>query len=206
MLGICKSLLQKTTRSSTLISKTPNYAFRNYVTQAQRENLKKSEKNIDINIETHGLSASVPLDQMMLLRDDPLLSQLVNTIMREGKKTRAQKQVSQMLLEIKKATNSNPYKVLSDAIEMTSPLMATFSGKKGSKVIQIPKPLNLRQRRRKAILWILTESKKRGARSFHSKLSAEILAVINGTSGALQKKLALHKMVLANRAQVKANA
>ncbi|OLY79487.1 37S ribosomal protein S7, mitochondrial [Smittium mucronatum] len=176
----------------------------NYVTQAQRELLKKAERKVEISVTSTGISSNVPIDDKLLLRDDPLLSQLVNTIMRDGKKSRAQKQVGEAMLEIRKATNSNPYQILSDAIEMVSPLMTTVSSKKGSKVVMIPKPLNVRQRRRKAILWILAESKRRGARTFSTRLSTEILAVINGSSQALAKKLNMHKVVLANRAQVKA--
>ncbi|OMJ23929.1 37S ribosomal protein S7, mitochondrial [Smittium culicis] len=177
---------------------------RTYVTQAQRMLLKKAEKNVEILVSSKGISSNVPIDEKLLLREDPLMSQLVNTIMRDGKKSRAQRQVGEAMSEIRKATNSNPYQILTEAIEMVSPLMTTVSSKKGSKVVMVPKPLNVRQRRRKAILWILAESKKRGSRTFSGRLSAEILAVINGTSSSLTKKLALHKIVLANRAQVKA--
>ncbi|OMH84550.1 37S ribosomal protein S7, mitochondrial [Zancudomyces culisetae] len=180
----------------------PRVFAQNYVTKFDQAKIKEAQSEIEVDQGTIGITTIVPLEKRVLLREDPLLSQIVNTIMRDGKKLRAQRQVSDALLQIKKETNSDPYRVLFDAVEMASPLMATASSKKGTKNILIPKPLNLRQRRRFAILWILEEAKKRKVRKLHLRLSAEVLAIVNGTSNVLQRKLSLHKTVLANRAQL----
>ncbi|KAJ1675054.1 hypothetical protein EV182_002025 [Spiromyces aspiralis] len=178
--------------------------LRAYVTASQRKILSEVEKNsvVEVNPMTGMTPSGVTDDERRLLREDPLLSQLVNTIMRDGKKTRAQRLINDALRDIRRLTNSDPYKVLADAIELASPLMTTRSAKKGSKVIQVPKPLNLRQRRRRAILWILEACENRGERSMPLRLSGEIQAIINGNSQVLQKKQMLHKLVLANRANI----
>ncbi|OZJ04499.1 hypothetical protein BZG36_02257 [Bifiguratus adelaidae] len=138
-------------------------------------------------------------DQTFLLQD-PLMSQLVNTIMKDGKKARAQRLVSDALLDIRLKTNSDPYTVLSHAITEASPLIKLTSARKGSKVVQVPTPLQERQRRRRAIVWILEAAAKRNEKKFPERLSAEILAIINGGSSVLAKKQQLHKSALANRA------
>lgn len=134
------------------------------------------------------------------LRQNPIVSQLVNTIMRDGKKARAQRLVSDALQDIRLKTNTDPLVVLAEAVESASPILKLTSAKKGSKVIHVPTALRERQRRRKAIVWILEGAEKRPEKTFEARLSGEILAVINGASSALTKKNSLHKLALANRA------
>ncbi|KAJ2794396.1 hypothetical protein H4R20_006239 [Coemansia guatemalensis] len=136
-------------------------------------------------------------------REDPLVSQLVNLIMRDGKKMQAETLVKDALLDIRKHTNSDPFKLLSDAIDLSAPLMDTRSAKVGSKIIQVPRALNLRQRRRKAILWLLDSADKRGERHFPQRLSGELQAIVNGNSSVLPKKLALHKLVIESRSNIR---
>ena len=133
-------------------------------------------------------------------RQNPIVSQLVNTIMRDGKKARAQRLVSDALADIRVKTNTDPLLVLTEAIESASPMLKLTSAKKGSKVIHVPTALRERQSRRKAIVWILEGASKRPEKTFEARLSGELLSVINGTSSALTKKNSLHKLALANRA------
>ncbi|KAJ2748741.1 hypothetical protein GGI19_005986 [Coemansia pectinata] len=137
------------------------------------------------------------------LRNDPLLSQLVNMIMRDGKKMRAERFVQTALLDIREHTNADPYRLLSDAVDLVTPIMDTRSARQGSKVIQVPRALNLRQRRRRAIVWILETAARRNERQVHLRLSGELQAIVNGTSTILEKKLQLHKSVLANRSNIR---
>ncbi|KAI8391706.1 ribosomal protein S7 domain-containing protein, partial [Radiomyces spectabilis] len=131
---------------------------------------------------------------------DPLISQLVNTIMRDGKKARAQRIVNDSLKYLAEKSSSDPYTVLSEVIETASPLLKLTSNKKGSKVVHIPTPLRERQRRRRAIVWIIEAAAKRNDKTFAERFAAEVYDVSQGTSTVLQKKMQLHKQALANRA------
>ncbi|KAJ2696165.1 hypothetical protein FB645_006280 [Coemansia sp. IMI 203386] len=183
----------------------PGSSSRSYVTKQQIEVNKSVLRNagMEINPRTSVPEPLISLTDRQRLRTDPLLSQLVNMIMRDGKKMQAERFVQQALLDIRQHCKSDPYKVLSDAIETVSPLMDTRSARQGSKVIQVPRALNLRQRRRKAIVWLLDSAKKRNERSMYMRLSGELQAIVNGTSGCLEKKLQLHKIVLANRSNIR---
>lgn len=65
----------------------------------------------------------------------------------------------------------------------------------------VPIPLSEKGRRRRAINWILEASQKRaGEKSFSARFAQELAAVLDGTSTAYQKKDAVHRMALANRA------
>ncbi|KAI9491314.1 ribosomal protein S7 domain-containing protein [Zychaea mexicana] len=133
--------------------------------------------------------------------NNELVSQLVNTIMRDGKKARAQRLVSDSMKWLEKKNSvADPYGMLSEAIESASPLLKLTTTKKGSKAIHVPTPLRLRQRRRRAIVWMLESAKKRPEATFEQRFAAEVFDVIQGTSPALQKKAQIHKQALANRA------
>jgi small subunit ribosomal protein S7 len=131
-----------------------------------------------------------------------VVSQLVNTLMRDGKKARAQRLISDSMKHLSKkiTTESDPYTVLLEAIETASPLLKLSSTKKGSKVVHVPTALRDRQRRRRAIVWMLDASKKRGEKSFEERFAAEVYDVSQGISPVLQKKQQVHKQALANRA------
>ncbi|KAI9027556.1 30S ribosomal protein S7p/S5e [Phycomyces nitens] len=136
-----------------------------------------------------------------VISKDPLVSQLVNTLMRDGKKARAQRVILDSMKHLQKKTDSaDPYSVLAEAIESASPLLKITSTKKGSKVAYVPTPLRERQRRRRAIVWIIDAAAKRGEKTFEEKFAAEIYDVSVGVSAVLQKKNQLHKQALANRA------
>ena len=133
--------------------------------------------------------------------NNELVNQLVNTIMRDGKKARAQRLVGDSMKWLQKKDNvTDPYEMLYDAIDNTSPLLKLTTTKKGSKAIHVPTPLRLRQRRRRAIVWMLESATKRPEKTFEERFATEVYEVIQGTSPVLQKKAQIHKQALANRA------
>lgn len=149
------------------------------------------------------LAPSTPASSHVpIVPNDEVVSQLVNTLMRDGKKARAQRLISDSMKHLSKKidTNSDPYTVLLEAIETASPLLKLSSTKKGSKVVHVPTALRDRQRRRRAIVWMLDASKKRGEKSFEERFAAEVYDVSQGVSSVLQKKQQIHKQALANRA------
>ncbi|KAI9261099.1 30S ribosomal protein S7p/S5e [Sporodiniella umbellata] len=143
-----------------------------------------------------------PMSTVTVVPKDDVVNQLVNTIMRDGKKARAQRLVSDSMkhLEKKLGEDKDCYEALRTAIETAGPLLKISSTKKGSKVVYVPTALRERQRRRRAIMWMLEASSKRPEKSFEERFAAEIWDVNEGVSSVLQKKLQVHKQALANRA------
>ncbi|KAI8992608.1 30S ribosomal protein S7p/S5e [Pilobolus umbonatus] len=151
--------------------------------------------------ETAAQATPIEASNVTTVPNNEVVSQLVNTIMRDGKKARAQRLVSDSMKCLsKKIGEADPYETLLEAIETASPLLKLSSTKKGSKLVQVPTPLRERQRRRRAIVWMLDASKKRSEKSFEERFASEIYDVNQGTSTVLQKKQQLHKQALANRA------
>ncbi|KAI9301657.1 ribosomal protein S7 domain-containing protein [Cunninghamella echinulata] len=145
-------------------------------------------------------TTTVPKVNETSVPNDALVSQLVNTLMRDGKKARAQRLISDSMRHLEKKSQQEPYSVLTSAIEEAAPLLKLTSTKKGSKVVHVPTALRERQRRRRAIVWVLDAAKKRNEKTFEERFAAEIYDITQGTSSVLQKKLQLHKQALANRA------
>lgn len=131
-------------------------------------------------------------------------SQFINTIMRDGKKAFAQRILYKALRIIHERTLKDALSVFTQAIERASPLIRMVSTKKGSKSIQVPMALNERQRRRRAIVWILEQAEKRGERKWEERIAGELLAIggEEGESVVLQKKDQMHRQAVLNRANV----
>nr|CAG8465474.1 9945_t:CDS:2 [Entrophospora candida] len=143
-------------------------------------------------------------EDQKFLKEDPIISQLINMIMKDGKKATATKYVLDAALEIRKQTNNeDPYKVIKTAIEIASPLVDLISKKvTGTKSAQIPTALNPRQQRNRGIKWILDASERRNHKQFSVRLALEILSVINNTSPAVKKKEQLHSSAIQNRSSL----
>ncbi|TPX45610.1 hypothetical protein SeLEV6574_g03780 [Synchytrium endobioticum] len=139
---------------------------------------------------------------------DPLIDQVVNNIMKHGKKSLARRLVSDALLYIRKKADSadSPRTLLAKAVDMAAPLVKMVSTKRGSRTIHSPRPISDHVRHRIAILWIVEAAASRGkGKPFAERFGNEVLAVLNGESSALQKKLNLHRMALSNRSNVLMN-
>ncbi|KAG4305048.1 hypothetical protein PORY_001723 [Pneumocystis oryctolagi] len=167
-----------------IISKNPNQ---------ETEGVNNINKTSILNNKKETLYLYEQFDQ-----NNTLFNHIIGIIMKNGKKTKAQKQLQNTFIYIKQKTNADPYFIFSKAIEKTSPLVKLISSKKGTKSIKIPIPLNQYQRHRKAIIWILEASDKRNSKSFSERLAEELIAITDGTSPVLQKKEQLYKLALVN--------
>jgi ribosomal protein S7 len=145
---------------------------------------------------------TTPQQDPRLLFEDPHIQHLVNVIMRDGKKARAQRIVADALVYVRTETNSDPLLVLKEAINKASPTVKILNKKKGAKATQVPAPLNDRQKAFRAIKWIIEASDKRQDHSFSVRLAQELLAVVNGNSPVLAKKEQLHRLAVASRANL----
>ncbi|KAF8467683.1 ribosomal protein S7 domain-containing protein [Kalaharituber pfeilii] len=158
-------------------------------------------------------------------RYSPLLDQVVNLFMRDGKKALAQKNV-QRVLDIlrtkpppKEQTKynliasapplhtlpSNPLAYLQTAIDSVAPLMRLRTVKaSGGFTNQVPEPLSERQRRRTAINWMMTVANgKKDRMRFAERFAEEVVAVVEGRSSVWERRLQIHKTAVGARANVK---
>nr|POE47129.1 nmra-like family domain-containing protein 1 [Quercus suber] len=172
----------------------------------------------------------LPANSNIKTRQEPIVLQFTNSLMRHGKKATAQRNASVILtyLRTAPAPTYNPARPLLPgapaashlplhptlylqlAIDSLAPLLrikAIRGAAGGGNSLQVPAPLNLRQRRRTAIQWILDAASKRksagsGNDMFALKVAAEIVSVVEGKSALWDKRAALHKMGTTARANL----
>jgi len=137
------------------------------------------------------------------LYQSPLVSRLVNRLMKSGKKSIAQKQIYQTLDLLKNKAGKDPLTVLNEAIENIKPLMEVRSRRIGGAAYQIPMPISADRREALAIRWLITAAAARPNKEFHhfsAKLAAEILSALEKQGAAIKKRQDMERMAEANKA------
>lgn len=129
-----------------------------------------------------------------------LISQFINTVMKDGKKSSAQKTVAQAMEQVKQKAKEDPLKMFEKAVENVRPQLETKSRRVGGATYQVPVEVYLNRSTSLAVRWLIRFARERGGKSMVDKLSAEILDAVNNRGGAIKKKEDTHKMAEANRA------
>jgi len=130
---------------------------------------------------------------------DPILHYLTSKITHSGKRTKAARRVSRVLMHIHGYTRAQPLPILHQAVLAASPAVRVVMHKRGAKSIARPMALNEKQRTRFGVEWILQASQKKAGKSLDVRLAKEIVAVVQGTSDALKKKEEVHRFAMLNR-------
>lgn len=154
---------------------------------------------------THKRTQSVDL-----VYQSKLVSKFINRIMKDGKKTVAEKVVYKTLEVIKEKEKKDPLEVLTQAISIVGPKMEVRPRRVGGASYQVPQEVRGDRKEALAIRWIIQAAKKRSPKDFtHEKkgipimsykLVQEILDVLKGLGEAIKKRDNTHRMAEANRA------
>lgn len=132
-----------------------------------------------------------------------LVSRLINRIIRDGKKSVAQKQVYQTFDLISQKTKKNPLEVFIQGLENIKPTMEVRPRRVGGAAYQIPMPVRGDRKESLAIRWLIQYARQRPNSEyphFYEKLAAEILDAQQNQGGAVKKRQDVHRMAEANRA------
>lgn len=130
-----------------------------------------------------------------------LVSMFTNRLMRDGKKTVAQRVVYDALELLKK--EGDPVKLFEQAIETVGPKVEVKARRIGGAAYQVPQEVRGARKTALAIRWILEAAKKRPTaehKSFASKLAAELLDATKNAGEAIRKRDIAHRMAEANKA------
>jgi small subunit ribosomal protein S7 len=143
--------------------------------------------------------------QLRTLDPDPiytsrLVTQVVNRVMLDGKKSVAEQIVYEALDKVGERTGKPPAEVLEQAIKSVTPVLETRSRRVGGANYQVPVEVPQRRARTLAIRWLVTFARERREKSMADKLAAEILDALNQQGGAFKKKDDMYRMAQANKA------
>lgn len=131
-----------------------------------------------------------------------LLARFINRVMRDGKKSVAQKEVYKALEDIKKK-NQNPIEVFEKAVQNIAPRMEVRPRRVGGASYQVPVEVRGDRRISLAIRWLIQAANNRSSKQYHTfaeKLSAELTDVLNNVGEAVKKRDLMHRNAEANKA------
>jgi small subunit ribosomal protein S7 len=131
-----------------------------------------------------------------------LVAKLINYIMRDGKKTVAQKQVYNALAIIKEK-GDDPIKILDKAFQNVGPKVEVRARRIGGANYQVPVEVRHDRKTALALRWLIEASRKRSNKEFHTygeKLAAELIAASQNLGEAIRKREITLKQAEANKA------
>jgi small subunit ribosomal protein S7 len=126
----------------------------------------------------------------------------INKIMRQGKKSVAERVVYRAFDRIRAQTGRDPLDVFQQAIRQTTPVIEVKPRRVGGATYQVPVEIRPDRRLALSMRWILNAARNRNGRSMSDKLASELLDAANGAGAAIKRRDDTHRMAEANRAFV----
>ena len=139
------------------------------------------------------------------LVDDPVygskvVTQLVNRVLLDGKKTVAERIVYGALETVRERTEQEPVSVLKRALENIRPALEVRSRRVGGATYQVPVEVRPARVTTLALRWLVDFSRQRREKTMTERLANEILDASNGLGAAVKRREDMHKMAESNRA------
>ena len=129
-----------------------------------------------------------------------VVTKLINTIMKDGKRGLAQKIFYGAMDIVKEKTNKEPMEVLNAALENIMPALEVKSRRFGGANYQVPVEVRADRKQDLGFRWLVNYARLRGGHSMAENLANEIIDASNGTGAAVKKREETHRMAEANKA------
>ncbi|MBP6396414.1 MAG: 30S ribosomal protein S7 [Saprospiraceae bacterium] len=131
---------------------------------------------------------------------DPVVTQFVNNMMWEGKKSTTFHIFYEAMDKIQEKTGDNPHDIWRKALDNAMPQVEVRSKRIGGANFQIPTEIRAERRVSIGMKWLVRFSRERSGKGMAEKLSAELIAAAKGEGAAVKRKEDTHRMAEANRA------
>ncbi len=130
-----------------------------------------------------------------------LVSQLINIVMKSGKKSVAQSIVYGAIEKVsEKLMKGNPVELLLGALENCRPKLEVKSRRVGGATYQVPVEVSHERQNSIALRWVVAAAAGRKGSPMSEALAAEVVDAYNNTGNVVKKREETHKMAQANRA------
>lgn len=131
---------------------------------------------------------------------DQKVAKFINYVMKDGKKSLAEKIVYSAFNQIKQKTGKNPKEVFEVAVMNAGPLVEVRPRRIGGATYQIPFEVPPSRQFTLGAKWIIEAAREKEGKPMSDFLTEEILAAYNNEGRAVKKKIETHKMAEANKA------
>ncbi|HVO28461.1 MAG TPA: 30S ribosomal protein S7 [Candidatus Paceibacterota bacterium] len=128
------------------------------------------------------------------------LGRFINYVMKDGKKSTAERLVYDALDKVKAATKEDPMAVFEKALENVGPLLEVKSKRVGGANYQVPMEVRPERKFTLSIRWIIAAARAKKGKGMAAKLAEELIAASKNEGAAIKKKQDTHRMAEANRA------
>ncbi len=131
---------------------------------------------------------------------DLVIAKFMNGLMKDGKKSVAEKIVYGAFDIIEKKTGNDPVALFHEAIDNVKPQVEVRSRRVGGATYQVPVEVRTERRQALAIRWLVDFSRGRSERTMMERLAAELMDAASSRGGSIKKREDTHKMAEANKA------
>ena len=130
-----------------------------------------------------------------------LVTQMINRVMRDGKRSTSERIVYDALANIGSRTSGgDPISVLKRAVDNVKPQLEVKSRRVGGATYQVPIEVRPSRSTTLALRWLVGSAQIRREHSMGERLAGELLDASNGVGAAVKRREDTHKMAEANRA------
>jgi small subunit ribosomal protein S7 len=129
-----------------------------------------------------------------------LVTQLVNKVLLEGKKSTAERIVYDALDIVASKTDGDALTALKRGVDNVKPQLEVKSRRVGGATYQVPVEVRPRRATTLAIRWLVGFSRQRRERTMAERLAAELVDANNGIGTSVKRKEDVHKMAESNKA------
>lgn len=129
-----------------------------------------------------------------------IVSKFINKIMKDGKKSTAEKIVYGALDAIEKQESKAPVTVLEQAVRNATPQLEVKSRRIGGATYQVPVEVRPERSLSLAIRWLVQAATARPGKSMAEKLAGELSDAAKGQGVTIKKRDDTHRMAEANKA------
>ena len=132
--------------------------------------------------------------------ESKVVTRLINTIMKDGKKGTAEKILYGAFDTVKERTGNDPIETFEKAMENIKPALEVKSRRVGGSNLQVPIEVSDERSQALALRWLVQYARLRNGKSMAENLANEIIDASNGTGAAVKKREDTHRMAEANKA------
>ncbi len=129
-----------------------------------------------------------------------VITKLINSMMVDGKKGKAEKILYSAFDMIKEKTGQDPTEVFNKALENIKPALEVKSRRVGGSNYQVPIEVSEERSQTLGLRWLINYARLRGGHGMAENLANEIIDASNNTGAAVKKREDTHRMAEANKA------
>ncbi|HZG89855.1 MAG TPA: 30S ribosomal protein S7 [Pseudonocardia sp.] len=130
----------------------------------------------------------------------PLVTQLVNKVLKDGKRSLAERIVYAALEGTREKTGTDPVVTLKRAMDNVKPALEVKSRRVGGATYQVPVEVRAVRQTTLALRWLVSYAGARREKTMTDRLMNELLDASNGLGASVKRREDMHKMAESNKA------